>query len=119
MALRVFVGITSCRVRPGFGVNMKVAKGMYVNPHSFIRVRTESGYTQREFAELAGLSERTIQRWERTNTKRPAKASLASVGRLADALKIERKVFVRDIKANFPVLKKSAVPSMQMSDAFG
>lgn len=50
---------------------------------------------------------------------RPAKASLSSVGRLAEALKIERKVFVREIKANFPVLKKSASPTMQMSDAFG
>jgi transcriptional regulator with XRE-family HTH domain len=32
------------------------------------KFRTEKGYTQKEFAEFCGVTERTVQNWEKGNT---------------------------------------------------
>jgi transcriptional regulator with XRE-family HTH domain len=65
---------------------------MLVDAEKVRTMRLENGWTQEQFAELCGLSVRTIQRLEKTGT-----ASLETTNALAAVLHTERReLLVRD-----------------------
>lgn len=68
--------------------------GVLINSEVMAKFRKAAGFTQAELAERAGLAERTIQRWENPG-KIAAKASLASIGLVANALGVERRSLVQ------------------------